>query len=139
MPRRDSTACPEQKSASQCVCPRDALQLPDRLAPVLRLPLPRSPQPLLLCLAGVHSPAREFRLPPRAPIPHQTPASPPSTIRRYARAFPKVLPPDAASSGPASASAVPALLCGLPAARLFPAARDRKSRWLIPLPAQSPN
>src|SRR5713226_5543197 len=128
-PRRDSIICPARKCASRCVCRRDEAQLPDRLAPALRLLLPQSPRRLSPCPAGDHLPARGFRLRPRASRPHQTPASPLSTIRLNVRAFPIVLPQGVASWAPASASAVPAVACELPAVRFFPAAPASKSRW----------
>src|SRR6266478_1419443 len=130
--RRDSIICPARICVSRCFCRRDAAQLPDRRAPPFRLHLLRSPRRLSPCPAGGHSPAREFRLRPRASTPHQMPASLPSTIRPCAPASPKALPQDAASSAPASALPVPALPFESPAARLLPAAPANKSRWSAP-------
>src|SRR5713101_2095713 len=130
--RRDSIICPARICVSRCSCLRDVAQLPDRRAPAFRLHLLRSPRRLSPCPAGGHSPAREFRLRPRASTPHQMPASLPSTIRPCAPASPKALPQDAASSAPASALPVPALPFESPAARLLPAAPANKSRWSAP-------
>src|ERR1700676_4716990 len=80
-PRRDSIICSARKIVLRYFCRRDAAQFPDRLAPVLRLLLPRSPRRLSPFRADVHSPAREFRLRLPASTPHQMPASPPSIIR----------------------------------------------------------
>src|SRR5207249_2578075 len=130
--RRDSIICPARRCVSRCVCRRGAAQSLHPLAPASRRLLLRSPRRLSLFLSGAHSLAREFQLRPRASTPHQISASAPSTIRRCVPAFPIALPRDAGSSVPASASAVPALPCELPAAPLFPAAPANKSRWSAP-------
>src|SRR6202008_3360502 len=96
IPPQYSATYPAHTPPSQSFFPSGVPPLPHPTPPTSSLPQTMPPPPPSTSLSPSHSPAPQFRLPLPLPAPRCRPASPRSTIRRCAPAFPTTLPPDAA-------------------------------------------